>query len=73
MILIPLAKDGHNIKGPDQATNIVDRPLQKIGLLPPALQRNDTLIIIDVGIKYWLQGYNLVVLGGNCFYELATP
>jgi SAM-dependent methyltransferase len=72
-ILIPLALDGHEIVGMDQARNMLDRTRQKIGLLPPVVQQKITLVNADVITAKWPQGFDLVILGGNCFYELATP
>jgi len=72
-ILIPLALDGHQLVGPDQARGMLARAREKIRQLPEGVQRRITLSEADVTREAWPQGFDLVVLGGNCFYELATP
>ena len=71
-ILIPLARDGHEIFGMDQAPPMLDRAQQKIKLLHWNVQQKITLINSDVVTANWPQGFDLVILGDNCFYELAT-
>jgi SAM-dependent methyltransferase len=71
-ILIPLAQDGHEVFGMDQAQHMLDRAQQKIRLLPWNVQQNITLINSDVITANWPQGFDLVILGDNCFYELET-
>lgn len=72
-ILIPLALDGHQLVGLDQARGMLARAGVKIRQLPAEAQRRVTLIEADVTREPWPRGFDLVVLGGNCFYELATP
>jgi SAM-dependent methyltransferase len=72
-ILIPLALDGHDLVGLDRAKGMLDRARAKIRQLPKGVQRRITLTEADVTSEEWLQGFDLIVLGGNCFYELATP
>jgi SAM-dependent methyltransferase len=72
-ILVPLAGDGHTLVGLDQARPMLARALQKVARLPGEVQRRVTLIEADVRAGRWPVGFDLVVLGGNCFYELATP
>ena len=72
-ILIPLALDGHELVGLDQAKGMLARARTKIGQLPPKVQHRITPAKADVTREEWPQGFDLVVLGGNCFYELATP
>lgn len=72
-ILVPLALDGHEIVGLDQAKGMLARAQTKIHQLPEDVQRRITLTKADVTQEAWPQGFDLVVLGGNCFYELATP
>jgi SAM-dependent methyltransferase len=71
-ILIPLALDGHTIMGLDQAQGMLARAQAKIVQLPQNVQRRITLIEADVTAVEWPTGFALIVLGGNCFYELAT-
>jgi SAM-dependent methyltransferase len=72
-ILIPLALDGHTLVGLDQSKGMLDRARTKIAELPEPVQRRITLAQADVIGDPWPQGFDLVILGGNCFYELATP
>jgi SAM-dependent methyltransferase len=72
-ILIPLALDGHEIVGLDQAQGMLDRARVKIERLPGDVQRRITLTRADVVDEEWPRGFDLVLLGGNCLYELATP
>jgi hypothetical protein len=72
-IFIPLAQDGHKIVGIDKSTPMLDSARQKINNLPVKTQRNITLKQANVLTEEWPKGFNLVILGGNCLYELATP
>lgn len=72
-ILIPLAQDGHELVGLDAAQGMLNRAQTKINTLTPAISARITLTFADVVPNAWPQGFDLVILGGNCFYELATP
>lgn len=72
-ILIPLASDGHELVGLDQAAAMLDHARAKIAALPESVMDRITLSRRDVTAGAWPEGFDLVVLGGNCFYELATP
>ena len=72
-ILIPLAIDGHELHGFDQAKGMLDRARLKIGQLPAEAQQRVTLAEADATGVQWPRGCDLVILGCNCFYELATP
>jgi SAM-dependent methyltransferase len=72
-ILIPLALDGHEIVGLDQARGMLDRARTKVADLPLDAQFRIILYEVDVTAADWPRGFDLVLLGGNCFYELATP
>jgi len=69
-ILIPLVEDGHTLVGIDQAGAMLRRADDKL-----TAQNRDrvTLLEADATAGGWPTGFDLVVLGGNCFYELATP
>jgi SAM-dependent methyltransferase len=71
-ILIPLALDGHEIVGLDQAKGMLDCALLKVRQLPEQVQHRISLHEADVIADEWPTGFDLVVLGGNCLYELAT-
>ena len=72
-ILIPLALDGHEAAGLDQARAMLDRAREKITELPTEVRDRITFIEADATAGGWPEGFELVILGGNCFYELATP
>ncbi len=78
-ILLPLALDGHIVTGIDQAHGMIEQARKKAALLPQEVQKRITLIeadVICVDAPTWPGipgGFDLVILGGNCFYELATP
>ena len=73
-ILIPLALDGHTVHGMDQCGGMLDRLLQKIKKASPEVQKRIRLVQVDVlsTRDAWPSGFDLVILGCNCFYELAT-
>ena len=72
-ILLPLAQAGHTLTGLDQAAVMLDRLRHKLARLSPAVQSRVTLCQADVIADEWPSGFDLVLLGGNCLYELATP
>lgn len=69
-ILIPLAEDGHMLVGIDQAGAMLRRADSK---LTAQTRERVTLLKADATAGGWPTGFDLVVLGGNCLYELATP
>jgi SAM-dependent methyltransferase len=71
-ILIPLALDGHEVVGLDEAKGMLDRARTKVKQLPELVQGRISLHEADVIADDWPTGFDLVVLGGNCLYELAT-
>jgi len=71
-ILIPLAMEGHTLVGMDQSKGLLGRCRKKVSELPDLATRV-SLIEADVTVAKWPEGFDLVILGGNCFYELATP
>ena len=71
-ILIPLALDGHELVGLDLAKAMLDRARAKIGRLPQNVQKRITLTEAGVVASAWPGDFDFVVLGGNCFYELAS-
>lgn len=72
-ILIPLAQDGHRIVGIDKSTTMLTSARNKIKTLPAKIQKNITLKQANVLTEEWPKGFDLVILGGNCLFELATP
>ncbi|MFC1901202.1 class I SAM-dependent DNA methyltransferase [Chloroflexota bacterium] len=71
-ILIPLAQDGHRIVGLDRAEVMLQKAREKIKGLPAEVQNRVKLHNMDVIAGDWPIYFDLVILGGNCLYELAT-
>lgn len=72
-ILIPLARDGHAVVGLDRSAGMLDRAREKVSALAPEVRSRIALHEKDAVGDAWPQGFDLVVLGGNWAYELATP
>ena len=72
-ILVPLAADGHELVGLDRAQGMLARAQAKAAALPEAARGRIRLVHADVLAGKWPYGFDVVILGGNCFYELATP
>jgi len=72
-ILIPLAVDGHRVTGLELAPAMLRRTAAKVASLPQAIQDRITLCSMNVLREPWPAGFDLVILAGNCLYELATP
>ena len=70
-ILIPLALEGHMVHGMDQSGGMLDRARQNIRYLPHEVQASIHLARVDVLSNEWQHDFDLVILGCNCFYELA--
>jgi SAM-dependent methyltransferase len=71
-ILIPLARDGHSVVGMDCAKAMLDGARAKVKELLKGASGSVDLVQVDVTSGAWPRGFDLVVLGGNCLYELAT-
>jgi SAM-dependent methyltransferase len=72
-ILIPLALAGHTLVGLDKATGMLSYARIKINRLAKEYQSKIALIETDVVNGTWPSGFELVILGSNCFYELSIP
>lgn len=71
-IFIPLAQDGHTIVGIDKSEAMLSGARRKVQQCSPDVQKNITLRHADITTTEWPTGFDLVILGANCFYELAT-
>lgn len=71
-ILIPLAQDWHELVGIDRSKAFLDRARHKVRALSQDIANRVTFIEADVTEYDWPKDFDLVILGGNCFYELAT-
>lgn len=68
-ILIPLVEDGHSLTGIDQSQVMLDVLKERLAKLKLKAEMHRS----DATAGDWPTGFDLVVLAGNCFYELATP
>jgi hypothetical protein len=57
----------------DLANGMLARAREKISRLQEEVRNRIELRSADVVSKSWPEGFDVVVLGGNCFYELAAP
>jgi SAM-dependent methyltransferase len=71
-MLLPLALAGHEVVGLDCSPAMLARARLKIAQLPASVQQHITLIEMDVVHDVWPGDFDVVILGSNCFYELAT-
>ncbi len=71
-ILIPLACDGHTIVGIDLSETMTARAMSKIAALSKEIRDRVTFIVGDALVVEWGSGYDVVILGGNCLFELSS-
>jgi hypothetical protein len=71
-ILVPLARDGHSVTGIEIAPAMNARAAAKVARLGEDVQTRVTLKVQDVLDGNWGTGYDLIVIGGNAFYELPS-
>jgi len=69
---IPLAADGHEIVGIDVSDEMLASGRAKLAKSPTELRERVTLLLADATAGGWPTGFDLVILGANCFYELPT-
>jgi len=69
-ILIPLLADGHKVAGIELAPAMLARAIAKASALGEEARRRAEWRVGDVLQGGWGSGYDLVILGGNCLYEL---
>lgn len=72
-ILIPLAQDGHRLTGIDVSEAMTARARTRLTALGEQVQENVRLVVADALLEDWGRGYDVVLLGGNCFFELPSP
>lgn len=71
-ILIPLALAGHSLVGFDRAQGMLELARPKVALLPDDAQGRIAIFQADALTSDWPVGFDLVILGGNCFYGLSS-
>jgi SAM-dependent methyltransferase len=72
-LLIPLAMDGHTVIGMDASRVMLARAGSKAAAAPAPVRARIALTERNVLHGGWPGPVDLVILAGNCFYELATP
>jgi len=71
-ILIPLAQDGHELVGMDKSAPMLRSAERKLRGMARDTRERIELHQLDVLENEWPSGFDLVLLAGNCFYELPT-
>jgi len=69
-LLLPLLADGHRVTGIEMARAMVARAIAKAAALGEEARRRAEWRVGDALTVEWGSGYDLVILGGNCLYEL---
>ena len=73
-VLLALAEAGHTVTGLDSSPAMLGRARLKARRLPEDVRQRIELVDMDVTCgDDWPSGFDLVILGGNGLYELATP
>ena len=72
-ILLPLAADGHQVVGLDYSEQMLDTLRIRIGAFPNSVRRRISYHRADAVKGDYPRGFDLVVMGANCLYELSTP
>jgi len=70
-LIVPLAFAGHFVAGMDESESMLQRCRMKLAVLPDEVAARVGLLRGDVLREPWPDEMDLVLLGGNCFYELA--
>jgi SAM-dependent methyltransferase len=71
-ILLPLAEAGFEVVGLDLSERMLDGLANRLQCLSPGARGRVSFARSDVVADAWPTGFDVVVLGGNCLYELAT-
>lgn len=72
-MLIPLAEAGYQVVGMDLSFNMLDSLKKKINNKEKGVKENIKLIQADILEYEWPENFDLLILGCNCLYELASP
>jgi SAM-dependent methyltransferase len=71
-IMIPLLHDGHRVHGLDCDDAMIRRAQEKIDQLHAETASRATISRMDAVDEDWPGGFDLVILGANCFYQLGS-
>lgn len=72
-ILVPLARDGHQLTGIEISEAMAARARNKLANLGEEVRSRVRLVVGDVLVDDWGKGYDVVLLGCDCFFELPSP
>ncbi len=73
-VVLPLAQAGHTVTGLDSSAAMLGRARLKARRLAEDVQQRITVLELDATCgEKWPAGFDVVILGGNGLYELATP
>ena len=71
-IAIPLARDGHRVIALDDSRVMLDRLRQKLSDESQAVRDRIKIVHANVFAASWPDDQDVVLLGGNCFYEVSS-
>lgn len=71
-ILVPLARDGHEVTGYEIASNMNARAVMQVIISGEDLAERVRLEVRDVLDGNWGTKFDLVILGGNAFWEMPS-
>ena len=71
-ILIPIAKNNFKVAGIENSEMVINRLNSKIESISIEIRNNIKIVQGDVANLNWPSNYDAVILGGNCFFELAS-
>lgn len=71
-ITIPLARQGHHVVGLDESAGMLERLHGKLAAEPAEVRERVELVESPVFAFRWPTAMDLVLLGGNCFYEVSS-
>jgi SAM-dependent methyltransferase len=71
-IAIPLAQHGHRLICLDEAEGMLQRFRQKLQSQPGDVQNRVEMVHLPVFAHEWPANLDVVLLGGNCFYEVSS-
>jgi SAM-dependent methyltransferase len=72
-LALPLAQDGHLLTGIDASEHMIEAAVGKSKVLSGKRPLSFTPLRMNVLADEWPAGMDVVILAGNCFYELPTP
>jgi SAM-dependent methyltransferase len=72
-LALPLAQDGHLLTGIDASEHMIRAAAGKSKVLSGKGPLSFTSLRMNALTDEWPAGMDVVILAGNCFYELPTP